>query len=159
MKARLEAAKIQATPGQPFVVEVDITNTASVIDAFSARLTGLDPDWVTASATGLQIFPNEHRTIELTVELPSDFPSGLHRLGVVVQSALDQALDSRLPIEIEVTESGAYTARLEPPLLNGACQGFIRLTSRKPRQRSQAHYCPSLGRKRIMPGGNVRALA
>ena len=56
---RVDAIPAHATLilGQPLVVSVQVYNTAPVISAYTVRVLGVDPAWVTLDQDQLSLFP------------------------------------------------------------------------------------------------------
>jgi hypothetical protein len=48
MRTELRPLEAPVTPGQVTVIEIEVANTADVIDGITARVEGLDPGWVAA---------------------------------------------------------------------------------------------------------------
>ena len=93
---------VELPPETASRIMVTVTNTTSVIDAYSVRAYGLDPRWVTVTPERLSLFPGEVGTIEITITLPTDFPAGLRQLAVHVQSENDPAEFSLAQIALDV---------------------------------------------------------
>ena len=110
---------IELPPETPSRIVVTITNTTSVIDAYSVRTYGLDPRWVTVTPERLSLFPSEVGLIEITITLPTDFPAGLRQLAVHVQSENDPAEFSLAQIALDVGARTRTTLRVDPVSVTG----------------------------------------
>ena len=125
-----------------------VTNTTSIIDAYSVRAYGLDPQWVTVTPPRLSLFPGEVGTIEISIALPPDFPAGLRQLAVHVQSENDPAEFSLAQIALDVGARTQTTLRVDPVLGHGRQQGAV-LADRRQRRQLDGAAAPRRGR----PGG------
>ena len=88
---------------EPVEVSVQIANQADVIDSYSIRVLGVDPDWVTGAEEALQLFPGDSGFFELCINLPSDFPAGEHTLTLQCRSAVfpERILTSGITVIVE----------------------------------------------------------
>ena len=76
MRALLASNEITASPGQPFSLGLEVSNTEEVIDSVSVSVSGLPGASVKTVPGELPLFPGASGTTVVTVELPVGFPAG-----------------------------------------------------------------------------------
>jgi hypothetical protein len=76
MRALLASNEITASPGQPFSLGLEVSNTEEVIDSVSVSVSGLPGASVKTVPGELPLFPGASGTTVVTVELPAGFPAG-----------------------------------------------------------------------------------
>lgn len=92
------------TPGRPFDVELEVFNTADVIDGISARVIGLDPSWVMAQPLQLALFPQTSGRIKLHLSIPPEFPAGQHVITVETVSSVPGGLPAHAELTLNVEQ-------------------------------------------------------
>src|SRR5437588_8797312 len=90
-------------PGRAAELEVDVYNTAAVIDGVTARAVGLDPDWVSTQPRQLALFPDSSGRLMMRIALPTEYPAGTHRVTVEVASAVETSPPEYVDIELVVS--------------------------------------------------------
>jgi hypothetical protein len=110
---------VELPAGLPAQITVSITNTSTLIDAYSVRAFGLDPQWMTLAPARLSLFPSEVGTVEITVVLPDDFPAGMRHVSVHVQSENDPTEFALAQIALEVGTRSNTTLRVDPVSVTG----------------------------------------
>src|SRR6188768_234104 len=105
---------VELPVGQAAQIAVTITNTTSIIDAYTVRAFGLDPQWLTVDPGRLSLFPAEVGLVEITVTLPADFPAGLRNIAVHVQSENDPNEFTLAQIALDVGTRSRTTLRVDP---------------------------------------------
>ncbi len=91
MIAEVSPELVEMGPGETCTIEVHITNTTPLIDAYSVSLFGLDPSWITVDQPRLSLFPDESGSVYISIQLPENFPAGHRQLSVHVRSENDSA--------------------------------------------------------------------
>ena len=105
---------VELPVGQAAQIAVTITSTTSIIDAYTVRAFGLDPQWLTVDPGRLSLFPAEVGLVEITVTLPADFPAGLRNIAVHVQSENDPNEFTLAQIALDVGTRSRTTLRVDP---------------------------------------------
>ena len=108
---------VELPVGQTAQLAVTITNTTSVIDAYTVRVFGLDPQWLTIEPSRVSLFPAEVGLVDVGVTLPADFPAGLRTIAVHVQSENDPAEFSLAQISLDVGARPRTTMRVDPTMV------------------------------------------
>jgi hypothetical protein len=70
-------------------VTVSITNNSPLIDGYSVRVFGLDPEWLDFAPHRISLFPGDTGEIVLTITLPVGYPAGVRELSFYVGSEND----------------------------------------------------------------------
>ena len=78
MRVALGAPSVTVAPGGAAELAVEVFNERTVIDGVSARVMGLDAQWVKSRPGRLALFPDTAGTIELRITVPEEFPAGTH---------------------------------------------------------------------------------
>jgi hypothetical protein len=118
---------VELPSGQPARITVSITNTSSLIDAYSVRAFGLDPQWMEVSSSRLSLFPSEVGTVDVTVTPPADFPAGLRQIAVHVQSENDPAEFALAQITLDVGTRSRTSLRVDPVTVTGGSKAQFAL--------------------------------
>ena len=114
MRVELGAASVTVAPGGAGELQVEVFNERSVIDGVSARVMGLDAQWVKARPGRLALFPDTAGTIDLRLTIPEEFPAGTHAVAVEVTSSVDPMDVVVVPLELVVRPSSDAFIVLEP---------------------------------------------
>lgn len=128
LRARLTPDKISTYGGYPVQTNITVANSADLVDAFQIRVLGIDNEWVSCTPERLQLFPQTTGDFELTLNLPSDFPSGKHLLTVQVRSELKADRPTLLLLTVEVDLRPRTNVQVQPSLLNGTSKGTFSVT-------------------------------
>jgi hypothetical protein len=117
VRVELGASSVTVAPGGAAEVEVEVFNERAVIDGISARVMGLDAQWVKARPGRLALFPDTAGTIELRLTVPEEFPAGSHTVAVEVTSSVDPLDIVVVPLELVVRPATDAFVVLEPSRL------------------------------------------
>ncbi len=60
--------------GETVVLHLSIGNTSGVIDGYTVRVFGLDPEWVAMEPDRLSLFPGDAGTVAILLRLPDGVP-------------------------------------------------------------------------------------
>ena len=103
MRALLANSEVTASPGQPFSLGLEVSNTEEVIDAVSVSVSGLPGATVTTVPGELALFPGTSGTTVVTVELPAGFPAGRHEATVEARARVsaDEAASCHFVLDVE----------------------------------------------------------
>ena len=114
MRVELGAASITVAPGGAAELTVEVFNERTVIDGVTARVMGLDAQWVKARPGRLALFPDTAGTIELRLTVPEEFPAGTHVVAVEVTSSVDPLDVVVVPLELVVRPATDAFVVVEP---------------------------------------------
>lgn len=80
---------IDVGPSRRAEVTVAVTNNSPLIDGYSVRVFGLDPEWLEFSPQRISLFPGDTGEIVLAISLPEGYPAGVRELSFYVGSEND----------------------------------------------------------------------
>ena len=89
MRTEVATSHLRVTPGVSAVLDVEVTNTADVIDGVTATINGLDPAWVSLVVPVLSLFPEMSSTLSLRIDLPKNCLAGEYLVSVHVASIIE----------------------------------------------------------------------
>ncbi len=119
MRIRLSSSQLEVPLQGTGVVTVSIFNDTDVIAGYKVSLLGADPRWITTSGNEVAVFPSETAEIQLSVNLPNDFPAGHRPMMVQVESMQDLEPGGTVPLDIVVPPRDEVTLRVEPSNTTG----------------------------------------
>ena len=102
MRVTADRRLLEISPGAPVEIDLDVVNTADVIDGVSARVVGLDDRHVTARPSVLPLFPDGSGQLKLTIALPVTFPAGRHPVTVEVASHTGTSAAEHVDVDLDV---------------------------------------------------------
>jgi len=113
MYAALATDSLRLTPGVPATLDVEVTNTADIIDGLTATVLGLDPAWVQLMQPVVTLFPETTGTITLRFDVPPSCPAGESAITVRVFSTVDpeRSVDHVAWLVVEAVEAGELEMR------------------------------------------------
>ena len=77
------------TPGDVTIIEIEVANTADVIDGVTARVEGIDPSWVHLPMPVLSLFPESTGVLPIHVRFPPTTVVGDYLVVINVESTID----------------------------------------------------------------------
>ena len=114
MRALLAHNEVTASPGQPFSLGLEVSNTEEVIDSVSVSVSGL-PGAVVKTVPGeLALFPGASGTTVVTVELPAGFPAGRHEAKVEARARVSVAEAASCDFVLDVEPVSRATLSVSP---------------------------------------------
>jgi len=131
MRAVVEPRHITTYPGFPVEFAITVTNALHLVDAYSVRVLGVDPAWVTVDQERLQLFPGTVGVFQLRVDLPDDFPSGRRTLTVQVLSDLAPTKPTLLTLLLDVDTQARVSMVVDPVIVvaGGKAQFAVTVTN------------------------------
>ena len=122
--------KIDAIPGEPAAVIVQVTNHQATASQFQVRIVGSDATWSGPPLVTPMLEPGYSTSFELGVSLPLGFPNGEHLLGVEAvpltadgTPSTDQQLRQVADLVVSVGSLSDLHAVLEPRNVRGRQRG------------------------------------
>jgi Carboxypeptidase regulatory-like domain len=114
VRALLESSEVTASPGQPFLLGLEVSNTEEVIDSVSVSVSGL-PGAVVKTAPGeLALFPGTSGSTVVTVELPANFPAGRHEAKVEARARVSTEESASCDFVLDVEPVSGATLSVSP---------------------------------------------
>lgn len=123
MRVQLETGTLTVAPGAVVTLKVEVFNESTVIEGMSARIMGLDSQWVRARPSRLALFPATSGEIALRIEVPPEFPAGVHELLVEVVSSVEPVEVHTTPFVLDVQPATDALVVLEPSRVTGRTKG------------------------------------
>lgn len=114
MRVELGAGVVTIAPGAVGSLTVEVFNESEVIEGVSARIMGLDDQWVRRRPLRLALFPDTSGIIELRLEIPPEFPAGIHPVAVEVTSSVPPIDVVVVPFDLEIKPATDASVELEP---------------------------------------------
>ena len=128
LRASITPDRTAAYAGIPVFATVTVANTADLVDAFEIRVLGVDRSWVQSSPERLQLFPQSSGEIELAIDLPDDFPSGLRTLTIQIRSELKPDRPTLLTLALEVDSRPRVNVQVHPVMISAGSKATFAVT-------------------------------
>lgn len=109
---------VEVAAGEKGFVSVVITNTSNVINAYHVEVFGVDPAWVQTTPSTVSLFPGDTETIDVSLQLPDDYPASDRLLSLNVVSADDNSF-TMSQVELSVRPNAETSIHLDPVLVSG----------------------------------------
>ncbi len=122
MRTEVATSHLRATPGIPAILEVEVTNTADVIDGVTATIHGLDAAWVSLVTPVVSLFPDSTSTLSLRIDLPRNCLAGEYLVSVHVVSIIDPERFSDHEFWLSVAPLAGASMELHPSVVVGGKQ-------------------------------------
>lgn len=117
MRTELRPLDVPVTPGDVTVIEIEVANTADVIDGVTARVEGIDPSWVQFPTPVLSLFPESTGILAVHVRFPPTTVVGDYLVVINVESTIDPTRRSTHDLWLRVDPVEAATMRLRPSVV------------------------------------------
>lgn len=117
LRVDVTPASVTAVPGEGVSFAVEVTNTADVIRSFTVAVLGLDETLVLVDQPAVVLFPDERRTVTVTVHPPEGYPAGVHHLAVEVTDGTEESERDRaaiVDVAVRVPARPRLEVRAEP---------------------------------------------
>src|SRR5262245_62705248 len=132
MRTELRPLEAPVTPGQVTVIEIEVANTADVIDGVTARVEGLDPGWVHLPTPVLSLFPDSTGVLPIHLTFPQTTVVGDSLVVVHIDSTIDPARHSTHDLWLHVDPIVDAALRLRPSVVTkGKTATFAAIVTNK----------------------------
>lgn len=128
MRVELDTGTVAVAPGAVATLKVDVFNESDVIEGVEARVMGLDAQWVRRRPARLALFPDTSGEIVLRIEIPPEFPAGVHPLAVEVVSSVPPIDVVVVPFQLDVQPATDALVLLEPSRITARTTGAFTAT-------------------------------
>jgi hypothetical protein len=128
LRASISPDRTMAYAGIPVFATVTVANTADLVDAFEIRVLGVDRSWVQCSPDRLQLFPQTTGEIDVTIDLPDDFPAGLRTLTIQIRSELKPDRPTLLTLTLEVDSRPRINVQVQPVMISAGSRATFGVT-------------------------------
>lgn len=119
MKVDVTPPAIITAPGRTVSFSVTVHNNSNVINAYRVAMLGVDPAWVTTDHDALSLFPDQTRSLNVTLSVPKDHPAGRRELAIQVTSLNDPNDFALTQVALEVQPVVAIAYDVEPSSSTG----------------------------------------
>jgi Carboxypeptidase regulatory-like domain len=117
VRTELLSPDVPVTPGDVTVIEIEVGNTADVIDGVTARVEGVDPSWVHLPTPVLSLFPDSTGVMPVHIRFPRTTVVGDYLVVITIESTIDPARRSTHDLWLHVDPIEAATLRLRPSVV------------------------------------------
>ena len=128
MKTDLALSHLEVVPGTAGRVQIDVTNTADVIDGVTAIVDGIDPDWVRLEQPVVSLFPDTSDRLGLILDIPRDCPAGDYLVIVRIVSTIEAERETAHDFWLTVRAQPALALDLRPAIVTGGSDATIEAT-------------------------------
>jgi hypothetical protein len=123
VRTELRPLDVTVRPGALTVIEVEVGNTADVIDGVTARVEGIDPSWVHLPTPVLSLFPDSTGVLPVHVRFPPTTVVGDYLVVITVESTIDATRRSTHDLWLHVDPVEAASLRLRPSVVTAGSSG------------------------------------
>ena len=125
MRTELRPLDVAVQPGGLTVIEIEVGNTADVIDGVTARVEGIDPSWVYLPQPVLSLFPDSTGVLPVHVRFPKTTVVGDYLVVITVESTIDATRRSTHDLWLHVDPVEAASLRLRPSAVTAGSRGMF----------------------------------
>lgn len=123
MRTELRPLDVAVQPGGLTIIEIEVGNTAEVIDGVTARVEGIDPSWVHLPIPVLSLFPESTGVLPVHVRFPTTTVVGDYLVVVTIESTIDATRRSTHDLWLHVDPVEAASLRLRPSVVTAGRRG------------------------------------
>lgn len=123
MRLSSEAAALDLGPRGTAELEIDVVNTAAVIDALMVRPVGLPDAYLSSQPRSLALFPEASGRFTVELSTPPTFPSGQHHVDVEVYSQRGLQAPQRIPLTLSIPPRPAVSIEARPARVRARREG------------------------------------
>jgi hypothetical protein len=117
VRTELLPLDVSVTPGDVTVIEIEVGNTADVIDGVTAHVEGVDPSWVHLPIPVLSLFPDSSGTLPVHIRFPKTTVVGDYLVVITVESTIDATRHSTHDLWLHVDPIEEASLRLRPSVV------------------------------------------
>ncbi|QDH11160.1 hypothetical protein FE634_22105 [Nocardioides dongxiaopingii] len=104
--------------GIPQPIVVTLSNTGDVIGGYTLRVLGADPSWVGMDDAEITLFPDETRTVVVTLEVPPGMTAGDRRVALQVREVTPPFASIVEDVVLSVPEAPSVTVTADPVVVS-----------------------------------------
>jgi hypothetical protein len=145
---------VTAEAGRSARIAIDVTNTGTEIDGYTAIVDGIDPSWVRLERPLVTIFPDTTDTVVIHLDIPDHCQAGDYLIDVRVISAIDPHRESSQDFWLTVPPRAGYRIDALPSVITaggratsqitvvntGNCDVSVGLTAIEPGREVACHF-------------------
>jgi hypothetical protein len=117
MRAAIDTDLLEVAPGAIAAVGVEVANNGTVIDGVTAKVIGLDEQYVETQPPLLPLFPDARGQLTLLLEVPTSYPAGRHPLAIEVESRGARVPSEFLDLTLDVASRPRLRMGAHPKLV------------------------------------------
>jgi Carboxypeptidase regulatory-like domain len=117
VRTELLPLDVAVTPGDVTVIEIEVGNTADVIDGVTAHVEGVDQSWVHLPVPVLSLFPDSTGTLPIHIRFPKTTVVGDYLVVITVVSTIDATRHSTHDLWLHVDPIEEASLRLRPSVV------------------------------------------
>ncbi len=114
MRVHVTPLHAEISAGIAQSITVSISNTETIIAGYAVRILGADPGWVELEAESISLFPDETRTLGVSVDPPAGIPAGSRRIAVQVRELTPPYETTITEVELTVPAAAMVQLRVDP---------------------------------------------
>jgi hypothetical protein len=123
VRTELRPLDLTVRPGDLTVIEIEVGNTAEVIDGVTAHIEGIDPSWVHLPVPVLSLFPDSTGILPIHVRFPPTTVVGDYLVVITIASTIDATRRSTHDLWLHVDPIEAASLRLRPSVVTAGSRG------------------------------------
>jgi hypothetical protein len=128
VRVDLDVHEVVLVDGFTASVDLEVTNLDTVIRSFKVEVLGIDPSYAQVVDGPIDLFPDERRSVGVTITLPEDFPAGRRRVGLAVTQRDDAGVSATASLDLVLPAQPELTQTVEPTTVTVARSGTFVLT-------------------------------
>jgi hypothetical protein len=128
VRTKLALSHVDATPGLTSRVEIEVTNTSTVIEGVTAIVDGINPEWVRLERPVVSLFPDVTDYVILVFDIPPTCQAGTYLIDVRILSSVDPSIESVQDFWLTVAPVEEIQIDLRPTVVTGGSSAELTAT-------------------------------
>jgi hypothetical protein len=128
VKTKLALSHVDATPGLTSRVDIEVTNTSTVIEGVTAIVDGINPEWVRLERPVVSLFPDVTDHVVLVFDIPPTCQAGDYLIDVRILSSVDPSIESVQDFWLTVAPVEEIKIDLRPTVVTGGSSAELTAT-------------------------------
>jgi plastocyanin len=119
VELKLDNAVVNLGPGEAATLQISLTNTSNVVDAFRLTVLGLDAAWYTLVPAEVSLFPHKSSQVQLRLHLPRGTYAGPYPFTILATSRDNPLESSTVGATVNLAAEGGAALGIEPKRIKG----------------------------------------
>jgi hypothetical protein len=128
VRTQLALSHVDATPGLTSRIEIEVTNTSTVIEGVTAIVDGINPEWVRLERPVVSLFPDVTDHVVLVFDIPPTCQAGTYLIDVRILSSVDPSIESVQDFWLTVAPVEEIQIELRPTVVTGGSSAELAAT-------------------------------
>jgi uncharacterized membrane protein len=128
VRTQLALSHVDATPGLTSRIEIEVTNTSTVIEGVTAIVDGINPEWVRLERPVVSLFPDVTDHVVLVFDIPPTCQAGTYLIDVRILSSVDPSIESVQDFWLTVAPVEEIQIDLRPAVVTGGSSAQLTAT-------------------------------